>query len=43
MVWEFQKALGGFDHLLVTIDKFTKWVEVWPIINLKSERAVEFI
>jgi hypothetical protein len=33
----------GFDHLRVSIDKFTKWIKVWPIANLKSERAAEFI
>ena len=43
MVGEFKKVLGGFDHLLVTIDKFTKWIEVWPIANLKSEQVAEFI
>ena len=43
MVGEFKKAPGGFDHLLVAIDRFTKWIEVWPIANLKSKRAAEFI
>ena len=43
MVREFRKAPGGFDHLLVAIDKFIKWVEVWPIVNLKSEQATWFI
>lgn len=43
MVGEFKKALGGFDHILVAIDKFTKWIEVRPIVNLKSEQATEFI
>ena len=27
LVGPFKKALGGFTHLLVTIDKFTKWIE----------------
>ena len=43
MVGEFKKASGGFDHLLVAIDKFTKWIKVWPITNFKSERVAEFI
>ena len=43
MVGEFKKALGGFDHLLVTIDKFTKWVKVRAITNLKSEQVAKFI
>ena len=43
MVREFKKVPEGFDHLLVAIDKFTKWIEVWPIANLKSEQVAEFI
>ena len=43
MVREFKRAPDGFDHLLVTIEKFTKWTKVWPIINLKYEQAAEFI
>ena len=43
MVGEFKKAPRGFDHLLVTINKFTKWIDVRLITNLKSERAIEFI
>jgi len=43
MVGEFKKALGGFDHLLVAIDMFSKWIEVRPIINLKLERVAKFI
>ena len=43
MVGEFKKVLGGFDHLLVTIDKFTKWVKVRAITNLKSEQVAKFI
>ena len=29
-------------HLLVTLDKFTKWVEARPISTIKSEQAVLF-
>ena len=43
MVGEFKKVPGGFDHLLVAIDKFTKWIKVWPIANFKSEWVAEFI
>jgi transposase InsO family protein len=35
-----RKAPGGYTHLLVAIDKFTKWVEVRPITNLRAEQAV---
>jgi hypothetical protein len=37
-----RKAPGGYTHLLVAIDKFSKWVEVRPITNLKAEQAVTF-
>jgi hypothetical protein len=37
-----RKALGGYTHLLVAIDKFSKWVEVRPITNLRAEQAVTF-
>ena len=29
-------------HLLVTVDKFTKWMEAWSITVIKSEQAVLF-
>ena len=28
--------------MLVTIDKFTKWIEAWSISAIKSEQAVLF-
>jgi hypothetical protein len=37
IVGPLRKAPGGFTHLLVTIDKFSKWVEVRPITNLRAE------
>jgi transposase InsO family protein len=37
-----RKAPGGHTHLLVAIDKFSKWVEVRPITNLRAEQAVTF-
>ena len=36
-------APRGFTHILVAVDKFTKWIEVKPIKKLSSDRAVEFI
>jgi transposase InsO family protein len=32
----------GFTHLLVAVDKFSKWIETRPIINVRSEEAVSF-
>jgi hypothetical protein len=37
IVGPLQKAPGGYTHLLVAIDKFSKWVEVCPITNLRAE------
>jgi hypothetical protein len=37
-----KKAPGGFTHLLIVVDKFTKWIEAKPIAKLKSSKAVAF-
>ena len=37
-----KKGLGGLTHLLVAVDKFTKWIEAKPITNIRSEEAVKF-
>ena len=37
-----QKGPGGFTHLLVAVDKFTKWIEAKPITNIRLEEAVKF-
>jgi transposase InsO family protein len=42
LVGPLQKALGGFSHLLVAIDKFSKWIEVQPLTSIRSEQAVAF-
>jgi hypothetical protein len=42
IVEPLRKAPGGYTHLLVAIDKFSKWVEVRPITNLRAEQAVTF-
>jgi transposase InsO family protein len=42
LVEPLQKAPGGFTHLLVAIDKFSKWIEVRPLTSIRSEQAVAF-
>jgi ribonuclease HI len=42
LVGPLQKAPGGYTHLLVTVDKFSKWIEVRPLNNIRSEQAVAF-
>jgi hypothetical protein len=39
----FKKALRGLTHLLVTGDKFTKWIEARPLAKISFKQAVSFI
>jgi hypothetical protein len=39
----FMKAPGGFTHLLITVNKFTKWVEEKPLAKIGSKQAIGFI
>ena len=43
MVGPFKTARGCMTHLLVAIDKFTKWIEAKPIKKLNGPTAVIFI
>jgi hypothetical protein len=43
MVGPFKTARGGMTHLLVAIDKFTKWIEARPIKKLDGPTAARFI
>ena len=43
MVGPFKTARGGLTHLLVPVDKFTKWVEAKPIKKLDGATATKFI
>jgi transposase InsO family protein len=42
LVGPLPKAPGGYRHLLVAIDKFSKWIEVRPLNSIRSEQAVAF-
>ena len=42
LVGPLQRAPGGYTHLLVAVDKFSKWIEARPIIKIKSEQDVQF-
>jgi hypothetical protein len=42
MVGPLKKTPGGYMHLLVAIDKFTKRIEARPITTIGSEQVVEF-
>jgi hypothetical protein len=43
MIGPFTTAPGGFTHVLVSIDKFTKWIKYKPIAKLTPDRVVDFI
>ena len=40
--WASAKGPRGYTHLLVAIDKFSKWIEARPINQIKTEQAVLF-
>jgi transposase InsO family protein len=42
IVGPLRKAPGGYTHLLVAVDKFSKWIKARPITNLRAEQAVTF-
>jgi hypothetical protein len=43
MVGPFRPARGSMMHILVMVDKFTKWVEVKPIRKCDGHTAVKFL
>jgi hypothetical protein len=43
LVGPFKKAKGGFTHIFVTVDTFTKWVKVKLFASITVAKAVEFI
>jgi hypothetical protein len=36
-------ALGGYKHILVVVDKFTKWIEVRAVSTVISKEVAKFI
>jgi hypothetical protein len=43
MVGPLKIARLGFTHLLVAVDKLTKWVEAKPIRKLDGKTALKFV
>src|SRR5215216_3312462 len=43
MVGPFKKASSSFTHLLVKVDKFTKWVEAKPVRKCDGKTATKFL
>ena len=42
MVGPLKRAPKGYTHMLVIVDKFSKWIEARPISVIKSEQAMLF-
>jgi hypothetical protein len=42
MVGPFKTAPEGFTHLLVVVDKFTKWIKAKPIRKLDETSTIKF-
>jgi hypothetical protein len=34
---------GGFTHLLVMVDKFSKWIDAKPMDKIGSKQVVSFV
>jgi IS30 family transposase len=43
MVGPLKTATCGFTHLLVAVDKFTKWVEARPVTKCDGKTATKFM
>jgi hypothetical protein len=43
MIGPLPIALGGFNRVLVAIDKFTKWIEVKPVTCPKAHMVLDFL
>jgi hypothetical protein len=43
MVGAFKLARGKMTHILVMVDKFTKWIEVKPISKCDGHTVVKFL
>jgi hypothetical protein len=39
----FEKAPRGLTHLLIVVNKFTKWIEPKPLSKNSSKQAIDFI
>jgi transposase InsO family protein len=43
LIGPFKKAKGGFTHIFIALDKFTKWIEVKHAASITVAKVVEFI
>jgi hypothetical protein len=43
MIGPLPTGPGGFNRVLVAIDKFTKWIKVKPVTCPKADRVLDFL
>jgi hypothetical protein len=43
LVCPFKATKGGFTHIFVVVDKFTKWIEAKLVVTITAAKAVEII
>jgi transposase InsO family protein len=43
LVGSFKKAKGGFTHIFVAVDKFTKWIEAKLATSITAAKVMEYI
>jgi transposase InsO family protein len=43
LVGTLKKAKGGFTHVFVEVDEFTKWIKAKPATSITMAKVVEFI
>jgi len=39
----FPRAVGGYRYLYIAIDKFIKWLEATPVVNITKASATAFL
>lgn len=42
MVGPFKRAQGGFTHLFVAIDKFSKWIEAKSVVTIMADKVRDY-
>nr|AAX95490.1 Integrase core domain, putative [Oryza sativa Japonica Group]ABA93045.1 retrotransposon protein, putative, Ty3-gypsy subclass [Oryza sativa Japonica Group] len=42
MVGPFKKAISGYTHVFVAVDKFSKWIEAKPVVTITTDKARDF-
>jgi hypothetical protein len=43
MIWPLRTTPGGFNRVLVAIDKFSKWIELKPVTCPKADRVLHIL